>query len=84
MAGRNAIVRMSRRSNVDGLIRGERPRSLLTTVQMIAIQPIVAAMPVRFAASDQSGRVPQSRIVPKMSHSEISGAARRSIAGSEL
>ena len=48
------------------------------------IQAIVPAMPARFSCSGQSGRVPRSLIVPKINHNEISGAARRSIADSEL
>ena len=83
-AGRKAIVRMSHRSNVDGRIRGERPRSRLTTHQTSPIQPIVTAMPARFMAGGQSGRVPHQMTVPVISHREISGAARLSIADSEL
>ena len=71
-------------SNVDGRSATGRCRRRLTTTQTTAIQAIVAAIPMAFQASGQSGRVPQSLIVPTMSHSEINGAARESMARSEL
>ena len=78
------MVAMSNMSKVDGRRRAGRFLRRLTTTQTTAIQAIVPAIPMTFHASGQSGRVPQSLTVPTMSHSEISGAARESIARSEL
>jgi hypothetical protein len=84
IAGNRAIVAISIRSKVVGRVHGERPRIRLTATHTTAIQAIVTAIPIALSPIGQSGRVPQSRIVPRTSHNEMKGAARASIAGSEL
>ena len=54
------MVAMSKASNVDGRSAIGRCRRRLTTAQTMAIQAIVAAIPMAFHATGQSGRVPQS------------------------
>jgi hypothetical protein len=55
----------------DGIVRARG------VIRAAAIPTIVPAIPTRLASNGQSGRVPQSRIVPSTSHAEIHGAGLR-------